>query len=159
MHYLRLSPFFQLSFMPYMVLCDFSSPIPLLIIVRIFPFHISIVSNRRYDSLTIVKGKDKKQWASYQIRKFAGCACARNAGNVFPATKFKGNCWLAIPARITARASRTCRDACRDRLPAVTWKTSPVFPAHAQPTILRIWQEAHDMCFIHVLLCFAVSLC
>ena len=26
------------------------------------------------------------QWASCQIRKIAGCACAGNAGNVFPAT-------------------------------------------------------------------------
>ena len=26
------------------------------------------------------------QWASYQIRKIAGCACAGDAGNVFPAT-------------------------------------------------------------------------
>ena len=25
-------------------------------------------------------------WASYQIRKIAGCTCAGNAGNVFPAT-------------------------------------------------------------------------
>ena len=31
------------------------------------------------------------QWASYQIRKIADCACAGNAGNVFPATNFKGN--------------------------------------------------------------------
>ena len=31
------------------------------------------------------------QWASYQIRKTAGCACAGNAGNVFPTTDFKGN--------------------------------------------------------------------
>ena len=30
-------------------------------------------------------------WASYQIRKIVGCACARNAGNIFPATDFKGN--------------------------------------------------------------------
>ena len=30
--------------------------------------------------------------ASYQIRKIAGCACAGNARNVFPATDFKGNC-------------------------------------------------------------------
>ena len=28
-------------------------------------------------------------WASYQIRKIAGCACAGNAGNVFPATAGK----------------------------------------------------------------------
>ena len=29
--------------------------------------------------------------ASYQICKIAGCACAENAGNVFPATDFKEN--------------------------------------------------------------------
>ena len=29
-------------------------------------------------------------WASYQLRKIAGCACARNAGNVFPTTDLKG---------------------------------------------------------------------
>ena len=29
-------------------------------------------------------------WVTYQIRKIAGCACAGNAGNVFPATDFKG---------------------------------------------------------------------
>ena len=31
------------------------------------------------------------QWASYQIREIAGCECAGNAGNVFPATNYKGN--------------------------------------------------------------------
>ena len=30
------------------------------------------------------------QWASYQISKIVGCACAWNAGNGFPATDFKG---------------------------------------------------------------------
>ena len=54
-------------------------------------------------------------WASYQIRKIEGCACAGKAGNVFPATHFKGNRKLAIPACIAALAWRTCRDACRDR--------------------------------------------
>ena len=38
----------------------------------------------------------------------------------------------------------TCRDASGDREPAVAGKTFPVFLAHAQPTILRIWQEAHE---------------
>ena len=36
-------------------------------------------------------------------------------GTFSPPTDFKGNRQLAIPACITARASRTCRDACRDR--------------------------------------------
>ena len=56
-------------------------------------------------------------------------------GTFPPAAYFKGNRWLAIPACITARAWRTCRDACRDRLPAVTGKTFPAFPAHAHPQI------------------------
>ena len=37
-------------------------------------------------------------WASCQIRKIVGCAWAGNAGNDFPATDFKGNRQLAIPA-------------------------------------------------------------
>ena len=48
----------------------------------------------------------RKQWASYQIRKIASCACAGNAANVLPDTDFKGNRSLATPACITARASR-----------------------------------------------------
>ena len=51
----------------------------------------------------------------------------------------------AIPACITARASRTCRDACRDCLRAIVGKAFPAFPAHVQPAILRIWQEVHCM--------------
>ena len=31
-------------------------------------------------------------WASYQMRKIAGCACAGNARNVLPTTDFKANC-------------------------------------------------------------------
>ena len=37
---------------------------------------------------------------------------------------------LAIPACITARASCTCRDTCRDHLPAVARKKFPAFPAY-----------------------------
>ena len=54
-------------------------------------------------------------------------------GTFPPAADFEGNRYLAIPACITARAWRTCRDACRGRLPAVTGKTFPAFPAHAHP--------------------------
>ena len=31
------------------------------------------------------------EWAYYQVRKIAGCACVGNAGNVFPANDVKGN--------------------------------------------------------------------
>ena len=50
-----------------------------------------------------------------------------------PVADFKGNRWLAIPVYIAARATRTCRDACWDRLPVVAGKTIPAFPAHAHP--------------------------
>ena len=53
-------------------------------------------------------------------------------GTFSPAADFKGNRKLAIPTCITARAWRTCRDACRDCAPAVTGKTFPAFPAHAR---------------------------
>ena len=56
-------------------------------------------------------------WASCQIHKIEGCACAGNAGNVFPVTR-----GLAIPTCITARAWRTCRDACRDRQLAISFE-------------------------------------
>ena len=86
-------------------------------------------------NMVVIDFNDITPWASCQIRKIAGCACAGNAGNVFPSTDFKVYWLLAIPACITARASSTCRDACRDRLPAVTGKTFPAFPAHAHPQI------------------------
>ena len=71
-------------------------------------------------------------WASYQISNIAGCACAGNAENVFP-RRLQRKLLVSDPACITARASRTCRDACRDRLPALAGKTFPAFPAHAHP--------------------------
>ena len=51
-------------------------------------------------------------WASYQILKIAGCACAGNAGNVFPATAGKRS----------RHTWRTCRDACRDHWLAVSFE-------------------------------------
>ena len=53
----------------------------------------------------VLTNPSNKTWASYQIRKIAGCTCAGDVGNVFPAIDFKGNRLLAIPAYITARAS------------------------------------------------------
>ena len=48
-------------------------------------------------------------WASYQIRKIAGCECAGNAGNDFSTTDFKGNPKLAIPAWHVSRHVRGAR--------------------------------------------------
>ena len=84
-------------------------------------------------------------WASCQICKIAGCACAGNAGNVFPTTVG----WWSRHASWHVRDARAVMHAgianWRFHLNSVVGKTFPAFPAHAQPAILGIWQEAHDM--------------
>ena len=48
---------------------------------------VAIIRSSSGPNQTLQAGKPTP-WASFQIRKIAGCACA---GNVFPATDFKGN--------------------------------------------------------------------
>ena len=76
--------------------------------------------------------------ASYQLRKIASGACTGNAGSVFPATDFKGNRQIAITA---SRHVRDARAVMHDWIanPPVAGETFSASPAHAQPTILRIW--------------------
>ena len=57
---------------------------------------------------------------------------------------------LAIPTCITARASRTCRDACWNRQLAVSFEIGggenvPGIPGAYATHPLRIWQEAHGI--------------
>ena len=82
-------------------------------------------------------------WASYQIRKIAGCACAGNAGNVFPRHRFQrkplvsdsgmhhGTCVTHVPWCMSG--SLTCGDG----------ENVPGIPGACAPAILRICQEAH----------------
>ena len=84
-----------------------------------------------------------RQWASYQIRKIADCACAGNAGNVFPRRRFQrkplvsdpgmhhGTCVTHVPWCMSG--SLTCGDG----------ENVPGIPGACAPAILRIWQEAH----------------
>ena len=86
-------------------------------------------------------------WASYQIRKIAGCACAGNAGNVFPRRRFQrkpvvsdpgmhhGTCVTHVPWCMSG--SLTCGDG----------ENVPGIPGACAPAISRIWQEAHEPCF------------
>ena len=82
-------------------------------------------------------------WASYQIRKIAGCACAGNAGNVFPRRRFQrkplvsdpgmhhGTCVTHVPWCMSG--SLACSDG----------ENVPGIPGACAPAILCIWQEAH----------------
>ena len=88
-------------------------------------------------------GGEVAAWASYQIREIAGCACAGNAGNVFPCRRFQrkplvsdpgmhhGTCVTHVPWCMSG--SLTCGD--RENVPGI--------PGACAPAILRIWQEAH----------------
>ena len=82
-------------------------------------------------------------WASYQICKITGCACAGNAGNVFPRRRchrkplvsdpgmHHGTCVTHVPWCMSG--SLTCGDG----------ENVPSIPDACAPAILRIWQEAH----------------
>ena len=84
-------------------------------------------------------------WASYQIRKIAGCACAGNARNVFPRRRFQrkplvsdpdmhhGTCVTHVPWCMSG--SLTCGNG----------ENVPGIPGACAPGILRIWQEAHGV--------------
>ena len=72
------------------------------------------------------KGSTHCTWASCQIRKIAGGACAENVGNVSPATAGKRS----------RHASRHVRDArgwwvLASSDEAIRGKTFPAFPAHS----------------------------
>ena len=92
---------------------------------------------------SICNSTEYGSWASYQIRKIAGCACAGNAGNVFPRRRFQrkllvsdpgmhhGTCVTHVPWCMSG--SLTCGDG----------ENVPDIPGACAPAILRIWQEAH----------------
>ena len=91
------------------------------------------------------------QWAYYQIRKIAGCACAGNAGNVSPRRRFQrkplvsdpgmhhGTCVTHVPWCMSG--SLTCGDG----------ENVPGIPGACAPAILRIWQEAHGWSWMIIL--------
>ena len=92
-----------------------------------------------------IDNEDGLAWVSYQIRKIASCACAGNAGNVFPRRQFQrkplvsdpgmhhGTCVTHVPWCMSG--SLTCDDG----------ENVPGIPGAFAPAILRIWQEAHGI--------------
>ena len=84
-------------------------------------------------------------WASYQIRKTVGAHAPGMPGTFSPQARVSdpdmhhGTCvthvpWC-MPGSLTSGFLWSRRRG----------KTFPAFPAHAQPAMLRIWQEAHGM--------------
>ena len=101
--------------------------------------HVRSMASSLFDQIT-----SYSTWASYQIRKIAGCACAGNAGNVFPRRRFlrdplvsdpgmhHGTCVTHVPWCMPG--SLTCGDG--EHVPGI--------PGACASAILRIWQEAHE---------------
>ena len=81
-------------------------------------------------------------WASCQIRKIAGAHAPGMPGTFSPSPQLNdpdmhhGTCVTHVPWCMPG--SLTSGFLCNRR----RGKTFPAFPAHAQPAILRIWQEA-----------------
>ena len=84
------------------------------------------------------------------MRKIMGCACAVNAGNVFPTRRLQreplvsdpgmhdGTCVTHVPW--CKSGSLTCSGG----------GNVPGIPGTCAPAILRIWQEAHAMLFMGI---------
>ena len=74
-------------------------------------------------------------WASYQIRKIAGCECAGNAGNVFPRRQIQRKPLVSDPGMHHGTCVTHVPWCMSESLTRGGGKTFPVFPAHAHPQI------------------------
>ena len=72
-------------------------------------------------------------WASYQIRKIAGCACAGNAGNVFPRHRIQWKPRISDPGMHHGTCVTHVPWCMSGLLTHGGGKTFPAFPAHAHP--------------------------
>ena len=91
-------------------------------------------------------------WASYQIRKIGVCEC-RECREHFPCNR-----GLTISTSITARAWRTCRDACQDRWLAVSFEVDggenvPGIPGARATRYSMYPMHTGVLCFVVVCLC------
>ena len=82
-------------------------------------------------------------WASYQIPKIAGCACAGNAGNVFPRRRFQRKPLISDPGMHHGTCVTHVPWCMSGSLTCGYGENVPGIPGACAPAILRIWQEAH----------------
>ena len=95
-------------------------------------------------------------WASYQIRKIASVHAPGMPGTFSPPLRvsdpdmYHGTCVTHVPWCMPISPTSDFLWSQR------RGETFPAFPVHAQPAILRIWQEAHRIC---IRLCCALLCC
>ena len=83
------------------------------------------------------------QWASYQIRKIAGCACAGNAGNVFPRHRLQRKPLVSNPGMHHGTCVTHVSWCMSGSLTRGGGENVPGIPGACALATLRIWQEAH----------------
>ena len=86
---------------------------------------------------------DSKPCASYQIRKIAGCACARNAVDVFPRRRFQRKPLVSDPGMYHGTCVTHVPWCMSGSLTRGDGGKVPDIPGACAPAILRILQEAH----------------
>ena len=82
-------------------------------------------------------------WASYQIRNIAGCACAGNAGNVFPRHRLQRKPLVSDPGMHHGTCVTHVPWCMSGSLASGGGQKVPGIPGACAPAIFRIWQEAH----------------
>ena len=87
--------------------------------------------------------------ASCQIRKIAGCACAGNAGNIFPRHRLQRKPLVSYPGMHHGTCVTHVPWCMSGSLTRGGGENVPVIPGACAPAILRIWQEAHGLTLIH----------
>ena len=118
------------------------------------------VSNCRIPSVLVVTSSIlyNNQWASYQIRQIAGAHAPGMPGMFSPPSDTSdpdmhhGTCVTHVPWCMPESLTSVFLWSRR------RGKTFPAFPAHAQPTILRIWQEANGSFVVCMLLLVVMSM-
>ena len=86
---------------------------------------------------------NKYQWASYQIRKIVGCACAGNAGNVFSRRRIQRKPRVSDPGMHHGTCVKHVPWCMSGLLNYGGGENVPGIPGACARAIWRIWQEAH----------------
>ena len=87
----------------------------------------------------------KEPWASCQIRKIEGCACAGNAGKDFPRRRIRRKPWVSDPGMHHGTCVTHVPWCMSESLTHGGGENVPGIPGARAPAILLIWQEAHGI--------------
>ena len=82
-------------------------------------------------------------WASYQIHKIAGCACAGTAGNVFPCGQVQWKSSVSDPGMHHGMCVTHVPWCMSGSLARGGGENVLGIPSACALALLRIWQEAH----------------